>query len=144
MFSSEGMKDTVSNIVETAEFVCSLATWELRDAMNRTSAPLPHNVSEFEHAGLKPAPSQMVRPPRVAQSPVALECRAIETKALVDLGGRETGAIMVIGQVIAVYIDDSMIVDGRFDLARAKPIARCGYADYTVVDSLFSLSRPNG
>lgn len=144
MFSSEGPKDSVSNITETMEFVCSLATYDLRDAMNATSAPLPRGTSEFVAAGLTPAPSRVVRPPRVAESPVALECKAIEVKALTDLDGRPMGNHLVIGQVVGVHIDDGMIVDGRFDLTLARPIARCGYKDYAVVTELFELERPPG
>ena len=66
MFSSEGHKDSVSNVEETREFVCSLATWDLREQMNRTSATLPRGVNEMEQAGLAPAPSRLVKPPRVA------------------------------------------------------------------------------
>lgn len=144
MFSSEGPKDSVSNIAETMEFVCSLATYDLRDAMNATSAPLPRGTSEFAAAGLTPAPSRVVRPPRVAESPVALECKAIEIKVLTDLDGRPMGNQLVIGQVVGVHIDDAMIVDGRFDLTLARPIARCGYKDYAVVTELFALDRPPG
>lgn len=144
MFSSEGPKDSVSNIIETMEFVCSLATYDLRDAMNATSAPLPRGTSEFVAAGLTPAPSRVVRPPRVAESPVALECKAIEVKALTDLDGRPMGNHLVIGQVVGVHIDEAMIVDGRFDLTLARPIARCGYKDYAVVTELFALDRPPG
>jgi flavin reductase (DIM6/NTAB) family NADH-FMN oxidoreductase RutF len=69
MFSSEGLKDSVSFIAETGEFVCNLATWDLREAMNATSAPLPRGVNEMERAGLAPAPSRLVKPPRVKASP---------------------------------------------------------------------------
>ena len=81
MFSSEGFKDSVSNIRETGEFVCNLATWDLRDAMNATSAPLPHGINEMERAGLKPAPSRLVKPPRVAASPCALECKLFRSSS---------------------------------------------------------------
>ena len=77
MFSSEGLKDSVSFIAETGEFVCNLATWDLREAMNATSAPLPRGVNEMEPAGLASAPSRLVKPPRVKASPCALECKLI-------------------------------------------------------------------
>ena len=142
MFSSEGLKDSVTNIRATGEFTASLATWDLRHAMNASSAPLPHGTSEFEATGLTPVPGQIVRAPRVGESPVALECRAIEIKALVDLDGRPIGNHMVIGQVVGIHIDDAYVIAGRFDLARARPIARCGYKDYAVVTELFALDRP--
>ncbi|MEJ1161129.1 flavin reductase family protein [Prosthecomicrobium sp. N25] len=144
MFSSEGMKDAASFVAETMEFVCNLATWDLRDAMNATSAPLPRGTSEFGIAGLTPAPCRLVKAPRVKEAPVALECKAIEVKALVDLAGRPMGSHMVIGQVVGVHIDEAMIRDGRFDLTLARPIARCGYKDYAVVTELFQMERPPG
>ena len=74
MFASEGVKDSLTFIAETKEFVCNLATWDLREQMNATSAPLKRGINEMERAGLKPAPSRLVKPPRVAASPCALEC----------------------------------------------------------------------
>ena len=81
-FSSDGEKDALSFARETGEFVCSLATWDLREAMNATSAPLPRGQSEFAHAGLTAAPSRLVAPPRVAESPVALECKLLQVAPL--------------------------------------------------------------
>jgi len=142
MFSSEGFKDTVSNVQETGEFVCNLATWDLRDAMNATSAPLPHGMNEMERAGLQPAPSRLVKPPRVAASPCALECKLIKVVQLNDLDGRPLDGHVVIGQVIGVYIDDRFISNGRLDTAAMKPIARCGYDEYAVVEQVFAMTRP--
>lgn len=142
MFASEGRKDSANNIAETREFVCSLATWDLRDAMNVTSAPLPHGVNEMERAGLAPAPSRMVKPPRVAASPCALECRLIKIVALETAGGEPVDGHVVLGQVVGVHIDDRFIVDGLLDTAAMKPIARCGYDQYAVVESVFSMTRP--
>lgn len=144
MFSSEGMKDTAAFVAETMEFVCNLATFDLRHAMNATSAPLPRGTSEFAAAGLTPAPSRLVRPPRVAEAPVALECKAVEVKALTDVDGRPMGNHMVIGQVVGVHVDEAFVVDGMFDMTRARTIARCGYKDYAVVTELFALDRPPG
>jgi flavin reductase (DIM6/NTAB) family NADH-FMN oxidoreductase RutF len=142
MFSSEGMKDTASFIAETKEFVCNLATLALRDEMNATSAPLPRGFNEMERAGLAPAPSRLVKPPRVAASPCALECKLVKIVALETFDGRPLEARMVIGQVIGVHIDERFIVDGRLDTAAMKPIARCGYDQYAIVESLFSMTRP--
>ena len=144
MVSSEGLKDTIRNIAETGEFVCSLATFDLRMEMNQTSAPLPHGESEFVHAGLTPVPSQKVRPPRVGESPVALECVTVEVRALVDRHGRTLDRHVAIGEVVGVHIDDRLIVDGRVDITRARPIARLGYKDYAVIDQVFELTRPPG
>ncbi|HYT06300.1 MAG TPA: flavin reductase family protein [Rugosimonospora sp.] len=81
-FSSEGRKDSVTFIEETGEFVCNLATWDLRLAMNLTSAPFLRGVDELRAAGLTPAPCRLVRPPRVAEAPCAMECRVLQTVSL--------------------------------------------------------------
>jgi len=143
-FSSEGMKDSSSNIAQTGEFVASLATWDLREAMNRTSARLERGRNEFAFAGLEQAPSRLVKPPRVAASPAAFECRLIRVIHLTDAAGRPTDNHLVLGEVVGVHIDERFIRDGRFDTALAKPIARCGYRDYAVVESLFEMVRPDG
>ncbi|HUU67068.1 MAG TPA: flavin reductase family protein [Methyloceanibacter sp.] len=142
MFSSGGRKDSQRNAEETGEFVCSLATYSLRDAMNRTSQHVGPEVDEMALAGLTPAPSKMVAPPRVAESPVAFECRYWRT---IDLpgpnGGPGTHAI-VLGQVVGVHIDDGVIAEGKVDVTKLKPIARLGYGDYAVIDKVFELTRP--
>jgi len=144
MFSSEGHKDSVSFIKETGEFVCNLATWDLRDAMNATSAPLPRGMNEMEKAGLEAAPSHMVKPPRVAASPCALECRLLQIVPLSDLDGQPIDSHVVLGQVVGVYIDDRFIKDGLLDTAAMMPIARAGYRDYFVstAETKFAMKRP--
>ena len=141
IFGSQGRKDSQRNIEETGEFVCNLATWDLRDAMNRTSAPVEHGVDEMELAGLEGAPSQMVKPPRVAATPVALECRYMHTVALPQKPGFGEASV-VFGEVLGVYIDDRVIEEGMIDIAKLRTIARCGYQDYAVVDSVFAMARP--
>ena len=143
-FASEGPKDSVSFIAETREFVCNLVTFDLRDAMNATSAPLPRGTSEFVHAGHETAPSKMVKPPRVKASPVALECKLIEIKQLSDSDGNSVNSFLVLGHVVGIHIDEAFIRDGRFDILAAGTIARCGYTDYAVVDDVFSITRPQG
>ncbi len=145
MFSSSGRKDTLRNIEETGEFTCSLATWDLRDAMNLSSATVPYPVDEFELAGLEAAPSMRVRPPRVALSPAALECTLWKTLAMpVDPARPEHVSTVVFGTVVAVYIDEAVIRDGRVDTAAIRPLARLGYMDYATVtaESMFTLNRP--
>ncbi|HSM41253.1 MAG TPA: flavin reductase family protein [Afifellaceae bacterium] len=144
MFSSEGIKDSVTNIEATGEFVCSLATYDLRLQMNETSASLPHGTSEFEVAGLEMAESRTVSVPRVAASSAALECKLIKTDHLNGLDGKWSGSVVVFGEVTGIYIADQAIVNGRFDMAGQRTIARCGYRDYAVVDELFEMSRPTG
>lgn len=144
MFSSENKKDAVAFIEETGEFTCSLVTKALAHQMNLTSAPLPRGENEYAHAGLEMAPSRFVKPPRVAASPAALECKLLSIQQLNDLEGKPVPRWMVLGQVVGIFMDDAYIRDGRFDTAGANPIARCGYADYAEVDSLFSIQRPTG
>jgi flavin reductase (DIM6/NTAB) family NADH-FMN oxidoreductase RutF len=141
VFGSQGRKDSQRNIEETGEFVCNLATWDLREAMNQTSAMVASEVDEMALAGLEPAPSRMVRPPRVAASPVALECRYMQTVHLpVKPGFGENSVIF--GEVVGIHIADEAIEDGMIDITRLRTIARCGYHDYAVVDSVFAMIRP--
>ncbi|WP_407528281.1 flavin reductase family protein [Methylobacterium oryzisoli] len=147
MFSSLGRKDALAFAEEGGEFVCSFATLDLKDAMNATSAPLPRGESEFAVAGLTPAPSRKVRPPRVAESPAAIECRWLQTIPLVPLGGGEATYFMVIGQVVSIYIDDRFVTpEGRVDTGAMRPLMRGGYFDYFAVDAQarFEMRRPAG
>lgn len=140
-FASEGEKDTLRNTRATGEFVCSLATWDLRDAMNSTAASLPPGVSEFDHAGLATAPCVKVKAPRVSLSPWSLECVVIgEVPVTVRDGSRRY--FLVLGEVVGVHIDERFIVDGKVDTAAMRPIARGGYDEYAVVESVFRLGRP--
>lgn len=141
-YSSEGMKDSVALVEETGEFVCNLATFDLREAMNVTAGTYPRGVDEMREAGLEPAPCRLVKPPRVAASPCALECKWLQTVKLTDVEGRETERYLVLGQVVATHIDDRFIKDGRVDTAAMRPIARLGYNDYAVVEQAFSIVRP--
>ena len=142
MFASEGRKDSVAFIEETGEFVCNLATFDLREPMNDTSAPLARGVNEMERAGLTPAPSRIVKPPRVAQSPCALECKMTKIVSMNAIDGTPVDCHVVFGQVVGVHIDDRLIKDGILDTAAMRPIARCGYDQYAVVDEMFSMIRP--
>ena len=145
-FSSQGRKDALTFIEQTGEFVCNLATWDLRDAVNETSAPLARGQNEMMHAGLTPAPSQFVKPPRVAEAPAAIECKLMQIVPLTPLNGEEPRYFLVIGQVLGVYIDDGFIVDGLVDTAAMRPITRAGYRDYFVAtpETKFAMTRPRG
>jgi flavin reductase (DIM6/NTAB) family NADH-FMN oxidoreductase RutF len=143
MFSSDGPKDSATFADSGGEFVWNLPTWDLREQMNATSAELPRGHNEFEVAGLEMAPSRLVAPPRVAAAPVALECRVVGRTELTDIDGAPAPNIVVFGQVVGVHVDERHIVEGRFDTAGVKPIARCGYrGDYAVVTELFEMLRP--
>ena len=143
-FSSDGPKDSVSFARETGEFVWNLATYELREAMNLTSAPLSRGASEFEHAGLATAPCRLIRPPRVAASPSSMECKVIDILQLRDLQGAALAQFVVLGQVVGVHLDERFIKGGLIDTAALHPLARCGYSDYSVVDQVFPMTRPRG
>ena len=143
-FSSEGEKDSQAFAMETREFVWSMATYPLREQMNATSAPLPRGESEFAHAALETAPSRLVRPPRVRASPAAMECRVTQMVEILDLDGRDTGRRLVLGRVVGIHVDERFVKDGRLDAVAMQAIARCGYDEYTVVDRVFSMTRPPG
>jgi flavin reductase (DIM6/NTAB) family NADH-FMN oxidoreductase RutF len=142
LFSSEGRKDSLVFVEETGEFVCNLATFELRSAVVATSANFPRGVNEMAQAGLDAVPSRLVRPPRIAAAPCALECKLLQIIDLRDLDGEPSDRFVAFGQVVGIHIDDRFIKDGRLDTAAMAPIARCGYADYSVVDKVFSIARP--
>ena len=144
VFSSSGPKDSLLNIAETGEFVCSLATFPLRFNMNMTSAAVPRGVDEFPIGELTATASRLVKPPRVKESPAALECRHWQTVRLPSVAGKP-GNFVVIGQVLGIFIDDRFIVDGLVDTAAMRPIARLGYMDYAVVtpETLFAIDRPS-
>jgi flavin reductase (DIM6/NTAB) family NADH-FMN oxidoreductase RutF len=145
VFGSAGMKDSLANINETGEFVCSLANYDLRYEMNTTSAVVPRGVDEFELAGLKVAASKLVRPPRVRDAPAAFECRLWKTMELPPTApNQRAGYTMVIGTVVGIYIDDRYIKDGMVDTGAMRPIARLGYMDYGVInpENVFTINRP--
>ena len=150
MFSSGGHKDSLRNILQTGEFTCSIANWDLREAMNLSSAPVAPGVDEFALAGLSPAPSLLIKAPRVAQAPAAFECRLWQTLALPAPPARPgaqvapEGYTLVIGEVVAVYIDDAYIEGGIVQTGKMRPLARLGYMDFAVVtpETLFTMNRP--
>jgi flavin reductase (DIM6/NTAB) family NADH-FMN oxidoreductase RutF len=142
MFSSNTRKHSQQHAESGSEFVFNLATYDLRNEMNITGGTYPAEVSEPELAKLEMAPSRFVKPPRVARSPIALECAYSQTVRLTSASGKVHNYEMVIGEVVNVHIDDAVIVDGMVDMARIRPIARLGYrGDYAVIDHLFEMPR---
>ena len=135
-------KDTVNNIEATGEFVWNMATYDLREAVNKTSEELPPEVDEFDVAGLTRLESIDVAPPRVAESPVHFECRHLQTVRIPG-GGVMGSADIVIGRVVRIHIDDAVLTqNGRLDIPRIKPLARLGYFDYTCVEKTFEMLPP--
>ena len=144
-FASIGAKDTLRNIEATGEFVWNLATRALAEAMNQSCAAVPPEVSEFALAGLTPLPSQKVRPPRVAESPVTFECRSTQILQLQGIDGEKVPTWLVLGEVVAVHIAKALLKDGVYDTASAGHILRGGGpADYFTVgpEQLFKMYRP--
>jgi flavin reductase (DIM6/NTAB) family NADH-FMN oxidoreductase RutF len=143
-FCSEGEKDSAAFAIESGEFTWSMATYPLRDQMNQTSTPLARGESEFRHAALEQAPSTLVRPPRVAASPAALECKVTQVVKLTGLDGAPVSRTLVLGQVIGIHVDERFVRNGRLDAVAMQAIARCGYDEYTVIERVFSMQRPSG
>jgi flavin reductase (DIM6/NTAB) family NADH-FMN oxidoreductase RutF len=144
-FSSLGDKDSVRNARATGEFVWNLVSRPLAEAMNQSSAPVPHGVNEFELAGLQTAPSRLVKVPRVAASLVAMECRVTQIIQLQNRDGTALSTWLTVGEVIAVHIDDSLIEEGVYQTAKAQRVlGGGGGGDYFTIapDHLFRMSRP--
>ncbi|NTU60144.1 MAG: flavin reductase family protein [Deltaproteobacteria bacterium] len=135
-------KHSTVNAEETGEFVYNMATYALRDAVNLSAQEVPADVDEFALAGVTKAPSRVVKPCRVAESPIQFECRYHQTLRLPGNGLMGTVDV-VIGRVVLVHIaDDALTPDGRVDVERIRPLARLGYYDYTSVDRVFELVIP--
>ena len=144
-FSSIGYKHSVRNIEQTGEFVWNLATRALADAMNRTSAHVPYEADEFALGGLTPLPGRIVAAPRVAESPVTMECKLAQLVQLHGVDGKPVESWLTIGEVVAVHIDTRLIKDGVYDTAAARPILRAGrWGDYAEItpEAMFVMARP--
>ncbi len=136
----QNRKDTTVNIEETGEFVYNMVTYDLREAMNITAAEFAPGVDEFEAAGLEKAPSVLVKPFRVAASPVQMECVYHQTIRLPG-NGRCGTVDIIIGRVVGIHVKDEFILpDGKLDILKMRPLARLGYSDYTTVDSVFEMA----
>lgn len=142
VFGSTGRKDTLRNVEKTGEFAINLATWNLREAMNTSSARVGPDVDEFELAKLAKAECRLIKPPRVAASPACFECKVFQIVPLPgDAGPPENFA--VIGRVVGIHIDERYINDGRVDTAAMKLIARMGYSEYATVNEAWRMRRPD-
>jgi flavin reductase (DIM6/NTAB) family NADH-FMN oxidoreductase RutF len=145
-FASVGWKDSVANIEATGDFVWNLATRDLAEPMNETSAAIPASDDEFVRSGLTPVPADSVGSPRVQESPVNFECRLTQLIQLTDVDGRAVPTWLVLGQVVAVHIDREFLVDGVYDTAATTPILRAGgLGNYAAVsaDAMFTMIRPD-
>lgn len=142
MFSSAGRKDSQTNIEATGEFVVNMAVAELKDALNISSAAVGPGVDEFDLAGLAKAACQNVAVPRVAATPVALECVLSRVVSLTAKDGTKARSDVIFGEVVGIHIADEVIVDGVVDVTRIRPLCRLGYMDYAIIDDVFSMPRP--
>jgi len=146
-FSSIAWKDSVQNASETREFTWNLVTRELGDQMNQTSAPLPHGEDEFSFAGLTAVAGRKVNVPRVGESRAAMECKVIDIVQFRNTQGDKVSGWLVLGEVVAVYIDKTLLKDGVYQTAEARPIMRSGgLNDYVQVlpENVFQIARPPG
>ena len=144
MFSSTPRKHSQDNIEATGEFAVNLATWELREQVNLSSGTYDAHIDEFALTGLTPAPCRNIKAPRVAESPVAIECILYDTIPLRPKSGLPSQTTIILGEVVGIHIDDAALTpEGRFDVARARPLSRLGYMDYAVTDTLFEMLRPD-
>ena len=145
-FSSIGVKDSTRNMQATGEFVWNLATMDLAKQMNATAAHVGPEVDEFEVAGLTPVPSTMVNVPRVGESRVAFECKVTQIIELKGANGASANAFLTMGEVVAIHIDKTLIVDGVYQTALAGPILRAGRrGDYFHIkqENMFEMNRPD-
>jgi flavin reductase (DIM6/NTAB) family NADH-FMN oxidoreductase RutF len=135
MFSCSGPKHTGHNAESSGEFVVNVPSYDLREAMMATSEDVEAGVSEVELAGVEMAPSLSVRPPRVRNSRVALECRYLQTVQL------EVNTV-IFGSVVGVFIDDALLVDGHVRWPEGSLLYRLGYLNYGTVGKSFAMGRP--
>lgn len=131
-------KDSVANIRETGVFCVNIVEYAMRDVMNASSATLPREVDEFDHAGIESAECSEIACARVAAAPASLECRMTQ---IVKVEGEHN--FVVFGEVVGVHIRDDALVNGRFDVTTYQPLSRMGYRDYTRVREVFELTRPD-
>jgi flavin reductase (DIM6/NTAB) family NADH-FMN oxidoreductase RutF len=132
-------KDTLRNIRETGEFVINMVTYELGEAMNLTSGDYDASINEFEMAKVASAPSKVVRPRRVAESPVSFECKLYQ---ILDFNPAPEGGSLVIGEIISIHVDERHLKEGRLDRNSLDLIGRMGGMQYTRTTQRFEMVRP--
>ena len=133
-FTSVGRKDSLTNIEATGEFVVNLAPEPLIEQVNQSSTDFPPHISELEAVGLTAEPSTRVSPPRVAQSPAALECVLHSTLTLGD-------STIVFGRVVHAAVDERAMVDGRPDVRLLRPLGRLGGSEWSRPGEVVRLER---
>ncbi len=138
--SSDGeRKDTLSNIEATGEFVVNVVTEDIGPAMNATAMDFPPETNEFEVAELTPLPSRVVKPPRVGESPISMECKLHQ---VVPIGLPQAGgATLVIGEIVMFHVADHLYKDGRINIHELKPLGRLAGTEYTTLGKIISIER---
>lgn len=134
-------KDTLNNVLSTGEFVVNMVTEDTVERMNRTSEMVPPEVNEFELGGLTPIPSLKVKPFRVAESPITMECKLVHHYTLED--HKNGGATIVIGRIVLFHIDESVLLDDyKINMQTYRPVARLAGANYAKLGEIFTIKRP--
>ncbi len=128
-------KDTLRNIEQTGEFVVNTVDEPLGAQMVQTSGDWPEDVDEFALTGLTPVSSDLIKPPRVGESPVSMECRL---HRIIELGS----AFFVVGEIVRAHVKDDVLTDGRVDISKLRPLGRLGGDGYSVVRDVIHLPRP--
>ena len=135
-----GKKDTLRNVEATGEFVLNAAVEPLAEKMNLSSKELPYGQSEVDLTGLRLLPSVKVKPPRIAETPVTMECRLLQ---IVLLGKGPIAGNLVIGEILVMHIDEAVLDGkGRIDPRKLQTIARLGGDYYCRTSDLFEMKRP--
>lgn len=137
--SDSKIKDTLRNISATREFVVNAVSERFAEEMNLTSTEFPPEISEFAESGLTPVPSLKVKPPRVKESPINMECRLNQ---IVTVGTEPLGGSVVIGEIVLFHIADELFDNFRVDLRKLSPIGRLAGSSYCRVTDIFDLIRP--
>jgi flavin reductase (DIM6/NTAB) family NADH-FMN oxidoreductase RutF len=137
--SDGGRKDTLRNIEAVKEFVVNIVSEEFAEQMNACSAEFPPDVDEFEVSGLTPVASDLVRPPRVKESHINMECRLVQ---IVDVSARPLGGSLVIGEVLRFHVDDALFDSYKIDPDKLQAIGRMGGPTYTRTTDRFDMIRP--
>jgi flavin reductase (DIM6/NTAB) family NADH-FMN oxidoreductase RutF len=137
--SDSGRKDTLRNIEAVKEFVVNVVSEEFAEQMNACSAEFPPEVDEFEVSGLTPVSSDLVKPPRVKESHINMECRLLQ---IVDVSAKPLGGSLVIGEVLRFHIDDSLFDNYKIDPDKLHAIGRMGGPTYTRTTDCFDMIRP--
>ncbi|MET0759418.1 MAG: flavin reductase family protein [Flavobacterium sp.] len=138
--TNDSNKDTLNNVLATKQFVVNMVTEELVEKMNITSQPIPSDESEFDLAGLTPIASIKVKPPRVKESPITMECELVHHYTLEN--HKFGGATIIIGKVVMLHVDESVLLeDFKINLETYKPVARLAGSNYSKLGEIFSIKR---